>query len=210
MSPEEEERLWYENTRNSDGELWDEEAIADEAEHRREVARMKLNDDMTYACDDYPDVQQLGVVQVTEPKERMTASGPGMISARKKAASKSSAAAAAKARVAKQQLKKSKKFVPLQITINDNRERHAKNQEQQTTAILSASKLEINLPKKNLQGVSREAKKHHNKKWKSANALAKQSGAREARLAYLPGAMNIACYGYDYEQYYNDTENYEN
>ena len=197
MSPEEEERLWSENTRNSDGELWDEQAIADEAEHRREVALMKLNDDMTYACDDYPDVQQLEVVQVTEPKERMTASGSGMISARKKAASKSSAAAATKARIAKQQQKKGKKFVPLQITINDNRERHAKNQEEQATAILSASKLEINLPKKNLQGASREAKKCHNKKWKSFNALAKQSGAREARLAYLPGAITSECMEYD-------------
>ena len=60
-----------------------------------------------------------------------------------------------------------------------------------------ANKLEINLPKKNLQGASREAMKHHNKKWKSINALAKQSGAREARLAYLPGAITSECMEYD-------------
>jgi len=198
MSPEEEERLWSENTRNSNGELWDEEAIADEAEHRREVALMKLNDDMTYECDDDHDHPE--VVAVTAS----TASTSRDICARKKAASKSHAAAAAKARIAKQQLKKGKKFVPLQITINDNRERHSKNQEQQATAIISASKLEINLPKKNLQGASREAKKCHNKKWKSANALAKQSGARETRLTYLPGAITHECMEYDSSDCYFD------
>jgi hypothetical protein len=52
-----EQQHWEENTRDSDGETWDEEARANEAEHRHEVAQMRLNDDMTYTCDDHPDIQ---------------------------------------------------------------------------------------------------------------------------------------------------------
>ena len=170
---EEEEQRWIENTRNSDGGLWDEEAIADEAEYRRELAQMKNNGD----GDDYADVQQLEVVKVTEPKERITASSAagGMISAQKKAV----AGAAAKARIAKQQLRKKTKFVPLKVTENSNRTN-------EVTATLSANKLEINLPKKHLQSATREAMKQHNQKWNRINAGQKHIGARGTKVAHMP------------------------
>jgi len=178
---EQEQQRWTENTRDSDGETWDEEAIANEAEHRREMAQMKLNGDMTYTCDDYPDVQQLEVVQVTEPKERFAASSAagGMISAQKKAAA-GAAAKAAKARQAKQEQKKQqKKFVPLQVIDNTNRSN-------EVTAILTANKLEINLSKKNLQNVSREGKQRHIAKWRRIETEEKHASARGTRIANIP------------------------
>jgi hypothetical protein len=187
-----EQQRWEENTRNSDGETWDEEAIADEAEHRREVAQMKHDGD-------HPDVQQLEDIdiEVMEPKERFTASsaaGGGMLSAQKKAAA-GAAAKAAKARITKQEQKKQqRKFVPVQVSINTN---HGN----EVTATLTANKLEINLSKKNLQGASREAVKRHNQKWNRVNALAKQSGARGTKIATLPDPRpwynNSTCYGYE-------------
>ena len=176
-----EQQRWEENTRDSDGETWDEEAVADEAEHRREVAQMKLDGDMTYTCDDHPDVQQLEVVQVTEPKERFTASsaGGGMIRAQKKAAA-GAASKAAKARQAKQELKKKEaKFVPLQVTDNTNRSN-------EVTAILTTNKLEINLPKKNLQNVSREGKRRHVAIWRRIETEEKHASARGTRIANIP------------------------
>lgn len=176
MSPEEEQQLWFENTRNSDGETWDEEAIEDEAEHRREVAQMKLNGD-------HPDVQQLEDIdiEVMEPKERFTASSAagGMLSAQKKAAA-GAAAKAAKARQAKQQQKKlQKKFAPLQVTDNTNRSN-------EVTAILTTNKLEINLPKKNLQNVSREGKRRHVAIWRRIEKTEKHASARGTRIANIP------------------------
>jgi hypothetical protein len=183
-----EQQRWEENTRNSDGETWDEEAIADEAEHRREVAQMKLDDDdMTYTCDDHPDVQQLEHIQVTEPKERFTASTAstgGMLSAQKKAAA-GAAAKAAKARQAKQQQKKEKaKFVPLQVTINANRV--SVDDAESESVLLYRGKVQVNLPKKNLQNVSREDKKRHDEKWRRINAAQKHASARGTRIANIP------------------------
>ena len=169
---EEEEQRWIENT---DG-LWDEEAIADEADYRRELAQMKTNGD----GDDYADVKQLEVVKVPEPKERVTASAAGgMISAQKKAV----AGAAAKARIAKQQRKKqqkqTKQFVPLQVTANTN---HTN----EVTVTLSTNKLEINLPKKHLQNATREAMKLHNRKWNRINAAQKRMTPRGTTVANIP------------------------
>lgn len=133
-------------------------------------------------------------ITIIEPKERHVSSHTTVAStsttsrdicARKKAASKSSAA---KARIAKQQQKKGKKFVPAQITLNDNRSRH--EQDEQATATLSRSKLEINLPKKNLQGASREAVKRYNKKLNRINAAAKQTNAHGCGIANLPDPNN--------------------
>ena len=171
-----EQQRWEENTRNSDGETWDEEAIEDEAEHRREVAQMKLNGD-------HPDVQQLEDIdiEVMEPKERFTASSAagGMLSAQKKAAA-GAAAKAAKARIAKQEQKKlQKKFVPIQVTDNTNRSN-------EVTAILTANKLEINLPKKNLQNVSREGKRRHVAIWRRIEKTEKHASARGTRIANIP------------------------
>ena len=104
------------------------------------------------------------------------------------------AASATKARIAKQQRKNQgqqqqqqqgqRKYVPLRITINDNRADD--NQSEALLAMTSSSKIEINLQKKNLQKVSREAKKHHTKMWHSINAQAKQSAARGTRIADIP------------------------
>ena len=196
-----EQQRWEENTRDSDGETWDEEAIADEAEHRREVALMKLNDDMTYTCDDHPDVQQLEVVEITEPKVRITASAAssGGISAQKKAAA-GAAKKAAKARQAKQDLKKAK-FVPILITMNTNRVpvpvrkecsdvEEGSDMEQQeqttTTTLLYRGKAQVNLPKKNLQNVSRKGKQRHISKWRRIEAEEKHASARGTRIANIP------------------------
>jgi hypothetical protein len=204
-----EQQRWEENTRNSDGETWDEEARADEAEHRREVAQMRLNDDMTYACDDHPDVLQLEVVEVTEPKERITASAAstGGISAQKKAAA-GAAKKAAKARQAKQELKKAK-FVPIKITMNTNRVPVSKEggdaEEEQTTTLLYQGKAQVNLPKKNLQNASREDKRRHIAKWRRIEAAEKHASARGTRIANIrePSAW-YNCGGSDNE--YNGYE----
>ena len=186
------QQRWEENTRNSDGETWDEEARANEAEHRREVAQMRLNDDVTYACDDHPDVLQLEVVEVTEPKERITASAAssGGISAQKKAAA-GAAKKAAKARQAKQELKKKAKFVPIKITMNTNRvpvSKEGSDAEQQqttTTTLLYQGKAQVNLPKKNLQNASREDKQRHIAKWRRIETAEKHASARGTRIANI-------------------------
>ena len=215
-----EQQRWEENTRDSDGETWDEEARANEAEHRREVAQMKLNDDMTYTCDDHPDVQQLEVVEVTEPKARVTASAAssGGISAQKKAAA-GAAKKAAKARQAKQELKKKAKFVPFKITANTNRVpvpvrdvedwSGSEDDMEQTTAtttttLLYQGKAQVNLPKKNLQNVSRKGKQRHIAIWRRIEAAEKHASARGTRIANIPepsawyncGGSDIDC---DYE-----------
>jgi hypothetical protein len=147
--------------------------IEDEAEHTCEVAQMKLGSD-------HPDVQHLEDIELVEPKERFTASSAGgMLSAQKKAAA-GAAAKAAKARQAKQQQKKQQqKFVPLQVTDNTN---HIN----EVTAILTASKLEINLPKKKLLNATREAKKRHVAIWRRIETSEKHTKARGTRIANIP------------------------
>ena len=150
---------------------------------------MRLNDDMTYACDDHPDVLQLEVVEVTEPKERITASAAssGGISAQKKAAA-GAAKKAAKARQAKQELKKAK-FVPIKITMNTNRVPVSKEgsdaEEEQTTTLLYQGKAQVNLPKKNLQNASREDKRRHIAKWRRIETAEKHASARGTRIANI-------------------------
>ena len=200
-----EQQRWEENTRDSHGETWGEEARADEAEHRREVALMKLNDDMTYTCDDHPDVQQLEVVAITEPKQRITASAAssGGISAQKKAAA-GAAAKAAKARQAKQELKKKAKFVPFKITENTNRvsKEGSDAEEEQTPTLLYQGKAQVNLPKKNLQNASREDKKRHIAKWRRIETAEKHASARGTRIANIrePRAWHN-CGGSDIDDY---------
>ena len=165
-TPTQQEQLWDENTHDSD-----------EAEL---CAQMELNDDMSYQCDDYPDVQQLDVVTVTEPKDRITAAAAGStISAKTKAKSKTKAAAAARARLAKKQ---QNQFVPIQITVNTNR---SNIDEEASSTLLYQGKAQINLPKKNLQNVSREAKKRNAEKWRRINTAEKQSNARGTRIANI-------------------------
>ena len=118
-----------------------------------------------------------------------------MISAQKKAAA-GAAAKAAKARQAKQQQKKQqKKFVPFQVTDNTNRSN-------EVTAILTTNKLEINLPKKNLQNVSREGKRRHVAIWRRIEAEEKHASARGTRIANIPEPRawhNCGGSDYDYE-----------
>jgi hypothetical protein len=97
---------------------------------------------------------------------------------------KKSSHAAAKARIVKQQKKKQqKKYVPIQVTENTNRTN-------EVTAILTANKLEINLPKKQLLNATREAKKRYNQKWNHTNTECKQSAARGIRIANIPVPRN--------------------
>jgi hypothetical protein len=172
LPPQQQEQLWEENTRDSDGETWDEEARADEAEYRRELAELHAQME---TGDDYPHV-----VQVTEPKERITVAAAGStISAKTKAKSKTNAAAAARARIAKKQ---QNQFVPIQITVNTNRSNIG---EEASSTLLYQGKAQINLPKKNLQNVSREAKKRNAEKWRRINAAEKQSNARGTRITNI-------------------------
>jgi hypothetical protein len=111
-----------------------------------------------------------------EPTPASTGGGSTTNKANKamKKSSSHNNAAAAKARIAKQQKKKQqqqKKYVPLQLTDNTNRTN-------EVTAILTANKLEINLPKKKLLNATREAKKRYNQKWNHTNTECKQSAAR--------------------------------
>jgi hypothetical protein len=118
-----------------------------------------------------------------EPAPASASTGGGMISAKKKAAA-GAAAKAAKARIVKQQKKKQqKKYVPIQVTENTNRTN-------EVTAILTANKLEINLPKKQLLNATREAKKRYNQKWNHTNTECKQSAARGIRIANIPVPRN--------------------
>jgi len=128
-----------------------------------------------------------------EPAPASASTGGGMLSAQKKAVA-GAAAKAAKARIAKQQQKKQqKKFVPLQVTRNTNRTN-------EVTAILTANKLEINMPKKTLQNASREAKKHYKQKWNQTNAVAKQSNARGTKIPELRVYSKWDCNSYSDEE----------
>ena len=100
-------------------------------------------------------------------------------SKKKSSSTSSSSHAAAKARIAKQQKKrqqKQKKYVPVQITDNTNRTN-------EVTAVLTANKLEINVPKKTMQNT--EDVKRHNKKWKGINTECKQTAARGTRITNI-------------------------
>jgi hypothetical protein len=175
LPPQQQEQLWEENTRDSDGETWDEEARADEAEYRREQFLLEELHAQMETGDDYPHV-----AQVTEPKERITVAAAGStISAKTKAKSKTNAAAAARARIAKKQ---QNQFVPIQITVNTNRSNIG---EEASSTLLYQGKAQINLPKKNLQNVSREAKKRNAEKWRRINTAEKQSNARGTRIANI-------------------------
>ena len=159
-----------------------EEAEAAAAQEAAQAAEQQVMDnDTSYQCDDYPDV-----VTLTEPKERITvAAAGGTISAKTKAKSKTKAAAAAKARIAKKQ---QNKFAPIQVTINTNRV--SVEDAESSSTMLYKGKVQINLPKKNMQAssasASREDKKRHDEKWRRINAAQKQSNARGTRIANIP------------------------
>lgn len=86
------------------------------------------------------------------------------------AAASASAKKAARARVNKQ---RKQKYVPLDIHSVGN------------AKVSKDHVVVIDMPKKNLQGASREAVKRYNQKWNKNNALAKQSSARGTRVPEL-------------------------
>jgi hypothetical protein len=73
-----------------------------------------------------------------------------------------------------------------------------------TTTLLYRGKAQVNLPKKNLQNVSREGKKRHIAIWRRIEAAEKHASARGTRIANIPeprawyncGGSDIDC---DYE-----------
>ena len=164
-----------------------EEAAAAQAAEEAAAEQQVMDDDTSYQCDDYPDV-----VTLTEPKERITVAAAGStISAKTKAKSKTKAAAATKARIAKKQQNKKKNFTPVQITINANRSNV--EVDDVLSALLYRSKVEINLPKKNMQqavnlseAAARESRKREASKWKRINSEQKQCNARGTRIANIP------------------------
>jgi len=166
MSPEEEQQLWFKNTRGVN-DPWSEDDDND----------ADFIEEEEHPCD-----------EVIAPAVSVSASTSAQSSRDHNNNHATKNKKAAKARIAKQQQKQQKqqtnqqanKYVPVQVTDNTNRTN-------QVTAILTTNKLEINLPKKNLQNVSREAIKRHNQKWNRINALAKQSGsgARGTKVATL-------------------------
>jgi hypothetical protein len=181
LSHEEEQCLWFENTHDIN-DPWSDDDENDETEFFQEE----------HPCDEV-------IAPALSASAQSSHNHNNPVAKKKKAT---------KARVAKQQQKKQQqqqqqqqanKFVPLQVTDNTNRTN-------EVTAILTANKLEINLPRKNLQNASREAIKRHNQKWNRINALAKQGGnARGTKIATLPDPRpwhnNDNDNYYSYEEY---------
>jgi len=168
MSHEEEQQLWFKNTRGVN-DPWSEDDVDDDD--------ADFIEEEEHPCDEV-------IAPAVSASATSAQSSRGHSHNHNNHATKKKKAA--KARIAKQQQKQQKqqtnqqanKYVPVQVTDNTNRTN-------EVTAILTANKLEINLQKKNLQNASREAVKRHNQKWNKVNALAKQSGARGTKVAKL-------------------------
>ena len=148
-----------------------EEEKAEREEH--EMQRQMLRDEKDFKEmleDDGLVVPQLNDVEAQDPKAFVTCGG-----AKSKPSSSSSASASAKkttkARVAKQQNKP--KYVPFDIHSVEN------------AKVSKEDVVVVNMPKKILSVLSREAMKHYNRKWNKNNALAKQSCARGTRIPEL-------------------------
>ena len=177
MTPEEEERIWFENTRDVN-DPWSENDDDDNDDNNDDD-----NDDATEA--------------VTIPE--IAASGTsGVLCAKKKAIA---AAGAAKARREKQQRKKDvAKFVPVIITMNTNRENAAA-----AADVLYVGRAQVNLPKnRNLNQVvartqdeARKMKKRDAAKWKRLSGDLKQTAARGTKVATLPDPNHCYCYDSD-------------
>ena len=200
LSPEEVEDLWVQNM--DPVERWiylseqDAQNQGDNQGHTNE--HDNDDDDIHYQCDDHPEVKQLDVVKIQEPKERPHVTGsshshshsvPTSASASASAASKTKKST--KARIAKQQRKRNQrasaaggqKFVPLVVTENTNH----------TRAPPAAADGSDDLPKKHeriagakSEAAARELRKREATKWKSLNAAAKQANARGTTIPNLP------------------------
>jgi hypothetical protein len=161
--------------------MYPEETEEEKAEREEEeMQRQMLRDEKDFKemlDDDGLVVPQLNDVEAQEPTAFVTC---GSIAKSKPSTSASASASAsakkaAKARIAKQQNNKPK-YVPFDIHSVEN------------VTVGREDVVVINLPKKVLQGESREAIKRFNRKWNKNNALAKQSCARGTRIPniYVP------------------------
>jgi len=135
----------------SDEEPSDEETN-DEEETNGDEGEMEIPD-----CTDVP--------SVPETRHQVSAKSVGAKKPNPKSKSKSKSAA----------IVPKPKFIPLQITINVNRECDA--------AVLLVGKKDTDLPSKH--HASREAKKRHDEKWTHINRAQKHSNARGTRIAAL-------------------------
>ena len=166
-----------EETDEETEEETEQETEEEKAERQeKETLRQMLRDEKDFKEmleDDGLVVPQLNDAEAQDPKAFVTCS-----SAKSKPPSSASASASAsakkttKARVAKQQ-KKKPKYIPFDIHSVEN------------AKVTKEDVVVINLPKKILSALSREAMKRYNQKWNKKNALAKQSCARGARIPQL-------------------------
>jgi hypothetical protein len=190
MSPEEVEDLWVQNM--DPVERW---IYLSEQDAQNQVHDDEDDDDIHYQCDDHPEVKQLDVVKIQEPKERPHVTGSSHSHSHSASASASASSKtkkkSTKARIEKQQRKRNQrasaaggqKFVPLVVTENTNH----------TRAPPAAADGSDDLPKKHeriagakSEAAARELRKREATKWKSLNAAAKQTNARGTTIPNLP------------------------
>jgi ribosomal protein L19E len=173
MTLEEEERIWFENTRDVNAP-WSESDNDD-------------NDD-----DDNDATEAVTIPEIA-------ASGTsGIICAKKKAIA---AAGAAKARREKQQRKKdAAKFVPVKITMNTNRENAAAAAEVLYVGRAQVNlpkNRNLNQVVARTQDEARKMKKRDAAKWKRLSGDLKQTAARGTKVAMLPDPKPRYCYDSD-------------
>ena len=171
--------LYPEETDEETEEETEQETEEEKAEREeKETLHQMLRDEKDFKemlDDDGLVVPQLNDVEAQEPTAFVTC---GSIAKSKPSSSSPpssssiSAKKTTKARVAKQQ-KKKPKYIPFDIHSVEN------------AKVTKEDVVVINLPKKILQGETREAIKRFNRKWNKKNALAKQSCARGARIPQL-------------------------
>jgi hypothetical protein len=131
-------------------------------------------------------VPQLNDVEAQEPTAFVTCGSIAKSKPSASSASTTTAKKAAKARIAKQQ-KNKPKYVPFDIHSVEN------------TKVSKEDVVVINMPKKILSALSREAMKRYNQKWNKNNALAKQSNARGTGIPniYVPKKWDSNSYSDD-------------
>ncbi len=164
-------------------EMETEEQKAEREEH--EMRCQMLFDEKEFKRmleDDGLVVPQLNDAKIQESKAFVTCGS----SAKSKPSASASASAkkSTRARINKQQ---KKKYVPLDIHAVGN------------TKVSKDDVVVIDMPKKTLQGESREDVKRYNRKWNKKNAVAKQSSARGTGIPnlYVPNKWDCNSYSDD-------------
>jgi hypothetical protein len=174
MTLEEEERIWFENTRDVNAP-WSDDG--------RDEEHNDNDNDTTEA--------------VTIPEIAASGTG-GVLCAKKKAIA---AAGAAKARREKQQRKKdAAKFVPVILTMNTNRENAAAAADVLYVGRAQVNlpkNRNLNQVVARTQDEARKMKKRDAAKWKRLNTDLKQTAARGTKVATLPYPNHCYCYNSD-------------